>query len=176
MRAQIIRISFKMVFRYRPLPWFSRWWVSIFCTYCLWTCVSFNEFRLSAALMSGKPANMSTFNSPLLATRRNTMGISRLCRILISVPRRLGLSPSYAKASLRKLGEWINSRHQLFTHHLGVGRKHAKIVDKPTGSRVTQIDDLDIEAAKKEWEGFNDSDDEVPGENSEEPGDAPEEA
>ncbi|SJK99346.1 uncharacterized protein ARMOST_02639 [Armillaria ostoyae] len=41
-------------------------------------------------------------------------------------------------------------------------RKHAKIVDKPTGSRVTQIDDLDIEAAKKEWEGFNDSDDEAP--------------
>lgn len=38
-------------------------------------------------------------------------------------------------------------------------RKHAKILDKPA-TRTVQIDDADLESAKKDWEEFNDSDDE----------------
>ncbi|KAK0434700.1 hypothetical protein EV421DRAFT_1892684 [Armillaria borealis] len=37
-------------------------------------------------------------------------------------------------------------------------RKHAKIADQPA-KRIAQLDNTDVETAKKDWEGFNDSDD-----------------
>ncbi|KAK0431830.1 hypothetical protein EV421DRAFT_1720165 [Armillaria borealis] len=38
-------------------------------------------------------------------------------------------------------------------------RKHTKILDQPA-VRIVQIDDIDIESVKKDWEGFDDLDEE----------------
>ncbi len=40
-----------------------------------------------------------------------------------------------------------------------VYRKNAKILDRPSARKV-ELNDADLEAAKKDWEGFDDSEDE----------------